>query len=507
MARSEPQTTVKTGKNTTVRLKNFGPFDDVDIELRPLTIFIGKNSVGKSLLLSLLWALVSTRPEIPSDEEIRMKWNKLYEKAEYISLKITKALEPVVSDFGILFEEVSMLIKSMATDVRDFTRTSKDLFKRAIEAGLEKRLRQVFGVSPRELVKVGETSAQIDIKGTCGNLHISLTDSVAVDRLDLCIDNATEDEFLSIIELLVIYIALDIYKFYIIEELKKQFTAYDYIIATMMFLTRKIIDEYGVLSPAISGMFGSANKRYLIDMSIRGPVYEVFLPGSRACIVHALPRPETFTAGPRDRMSVSDREFIDVYARLIDEYRRSRKLTESANLLLRDMGIELDIATQWGKLVVYVKTWSGKRLELAHAPSGIREIIMAIFALSSKDFRFVFIEEPEAHLHPSAQRLLARAVAEAVNNGKFVALTTHSDYLISEFSNLIALSNVSKDVRKKLSYRDAEVLKPEAVAAYLVKAEGNRAVVERLEVDYTGIPENEFARVAEEILEIRNELY
>jgi predicted ATPase len=102
---------------------------------------------------------------------------------------------------------------------------------------------------------------------------------------------------------------------------------------------------------------------------------------------------------------------------------------------------------------------------------------------------------------------LARAIAEAVNNGKFVALTTHSDYLINEFSNLVALSNASKDVRKKLSYRDAEVLKPEAVAAYLVKAEGNRAVVERLEVDYTGIPEDEFARVAEEILEIRNELY
>jgi predicted ATPase len=504
MARLEPQTTVKTGKNITVRLKNFGPFDDVDIELRPLTIFIGKNSVGKSLLLSLLWALVSTRPEIPSDEEIRMKWNKLYEKAESISLKITKVIEPVVSDSGILIEEVSKLIKSMATDVRDFTRTCRDLFKRAMEAGLEVRLRQVFGVSPRELVKVGETSAQIDIKGACGNLHITLTDSVAVDRLDLCIDNATEDEFLSIIEPLVIYIAFNIY---IREELKKQFTAYDYIIETMIFLTRKIIDEYGVLSLPISGKFGSANKNYLINMSIREPVFEVFLPGSRACIVHALPRPETFTAGPRDKMSVSDREFIDVYASLIDEYRRSRKLTESANLLLRDMGIELDIATQWGKPVVYVKTWSGKRLELAHAPSGIREVIMVIFALSSEDFRFVFIEEPETHLHPSAQRLLARAVAEAVNNGKFVALTTHSDYLISEFNNLIALSNVSKDVIKKLSYRDAEVLKPEAVAAYLVKAEGNRAVVERLEVDFTGIPEDEFARVAEEILEIRNELY
>jgi len=71
VARLEPQAAVETGKNITVRLKNFGPFDDVDIDLRPLTVFIGKNSVGKSLLLSLLWALLSTRPEIPSDEEIR----------------------------------------------------------------------------------------------------------------------------------------------------------------------------------------------------------------------------------------------------------------------------------------------------------------------------------------------------------------------------------------------------------------------------------------------------
>jgi hypothetical protein len=514
VARLEPQVAVKTGKNITVRVKNFGPFDIVDIDLRPLTVFIGKNSVGKSLLLSLLWALLSTRPEIPSDEEIREKWSGLYEKAKYISLKITESIEPVPSDFditkeevleliGSIKEEVSKLIGSIATDVRGFTMSSREVFKSAIEAGLEVRLRQVFGVSTRELVRVGETSAQIDIKGTCGDLLISLTDSVAVDWLDMCIDNAAEDEFLSIIKPLITYIVYILIR----KKFKKRFTAYDYIVATMMFLTRRVVDEYGVLNPAISGKFGSTDVIDLIDVYIDGPVDAVFLPDNRAGILRALTRPKTFTASPRDRMSVSDREFVDVYNHLSDKYHFLRKLTEGANLLLKDMGIELDTAAPGGKIVVYVKTWSGKRLELAHAPSGIREIIMVIFALSSEDFRFVFIEEPEAHLHPSAQRLLARAIAEAVNNGKFVALTTHSDYLISEFSNLVALSNVSKDVRKKLSYRDAEVLKPEAVAAYLVKAEGNRAVVERLEVDYTGIPEDEFARVAEEILEIRNELY
>jgi len=136
-----------------------------------------------------------------------MRWRGLYEKAESISLKITEFIEPVASDFGIIMDEVSKHIGSIATDVRDFTRTSRDVFKSAIEAGLEKRLRQVFGVSTRELVRVGETSAQIDIKGTCGDLLVSLTDSVAVDRLDMCIDNAAENEFLSIIKPLIAYIA------------------------------------------------------------------------------------------------------------------------------------------------------------------------------------------------------------------------------------------------------------------------------------------------------------
>jgi hypothetical protein len=200
--------------------------------------------------------------------------------------------------------------------------------------------------------------------------------------------------------------------------------------------------------------------------------------------------------------ATTDAIFLPSGRACVEAFNMPVRLMRSTELLLRDIGIELYVSS-----AVYVKTSSGKRLELAHAPPSIREIIMVIFAISSKDFRFVFIEEPEAHLHPSAQRILARAVAEAVNNGKFVVLTTNSDYLLGELNNLIALSNAPEGVRKKLGYRDVEVLRPEAVAAYLVKAEGNRAVVERLEVDYTGIPEDEFARVAEEILRVRNEIY
>jgi predicted ATPase len=148
------------------------------------------------------------------------------------------------------------------------------------------------------------------------------------------------------------------------------------------------------------------------------------------------------------------------------------------------------------------------RIKSRHVPPGIRSFVAIVSALSSEaaSSKPILIEEPEAYLHPEIQRLLARTIAEAVNSGKIVVLTTNSDYLISEFNNLIALSNASKDVIKKLGYRDTEVLKPEAVAAYLARVEGNKVVVQRLNVD-DGIPEDVFVRVAEEILKVRNEIY
>jgi len=48
-------------KEIVISVENFGPFERAEIKLRPLTIFIGRNSVGKSVLMRLLWALLAER--------------------------------------------------------------------------------------------------------------------------------------------------------------------------------------------------------------------------------------------------------------------------------------------------------------------------------------------------------------------------------------------------------------------------------------------------------------
>jgi len=62
------------------------------------------------------------------------------------------------------------------------------------------------------------------------------------------------------------------------------------------------------------------------------------------------------------------------------------------------------------------------------------------------------MEEPEAHLHPRAVRLIPRLMAYAVNRlGKQLRITTHSDILVAQLNHLIALS-ASPEAAGRLGY-------------------------------------------------------
>ena len=77
-----------------------------------------------------------------------------------------------------------------------------------------------------------------------------------------------------------------------------------------------------------------------------------------------------------------------------------------------------------------VRTWTGHEVPFELASSGVREALTTALALSAKYFPCVFIEEPEAHLHPRAQKAMARLIARSVNAGKRVVVSTHSDYIV-----------------------------------------------------------------------------
>jgi predicted ATPase len=58
----------------------------------------------------------------------------------------------------------------------------------------------------------------------------------------------------------------------------------------------------------------------------------------------------------------------------------------------------------------------------------------------------LFIEEPEAHLHPEAQTILMECFIDLVNMGTKLVITSHSNYMFQKLNNLIAEKKIDKAI-------------------------------------------------------------
>ena len=216
--------------------------------------------------------------------------------------------------------------------------------------------------------------------------------------------------------------------------------------------------------------------------------YAAILVDSRAGVLRVMLGPYTALLS---ETNLPDQAFIAYYYMLAESLaKRGEPLPQEARRFLDELGVSLEPRLEGGAYGLYVRTWTGEILPMPLAPSGARESATIVASLVNPgDPRLVVIEEPEAHLHPRAQVMLADLIAWAVTrNGKQVLVTTHSDYMVYEVNNLIIASA-----------RGGRGLPPEAVSAYLVSRRGEGAVIEELSVGKDGIPEEEFARVAEEL--------
>ena len=66
----------------------------------------------------------------------------------------------------------------------------------------------------------------------------------------------------------------------------------------------------------------------------------------------------------------------------------------------------------------------------------------------------LIIEEPESHLHPKMQVEFIRQLAAVVHSGIRVMLTTHSEWVLDELANLVHLSELKKAQRKGIAGGD-----------------------------------------------------
>ena len=96
----------------------------------------------------------------------------------------------------------------------------------------------------------------------------------------------------------------------------------------------------------------------------------------------------------------------------------------------------------------------------------------------------LIIDEPEAHLHPTAQVEFTRLLAGAVKAGIRVIITTHSEWVLWELANLVRMSELPLELRNGLDGADHAIEAAE-VGAWLFEpdAEGGGSVVREIPLD------------------------
>ena len=159
--------------------------------------------------------------------------------------------------------------------------------------------------------------------------------------------------------------------------------------------------------------------------------------------------------------------------------------------------------------IFFIPSDSKNKLPLHFSSSTVKTQFGLVFYLQhqAKKGDCLMIDEPELNLHPDNQRKVARVLAQLVNAGLKVIVSTHSDYFVRELNNLIMLRKDftgAKSLQKKYGYADNELLDGKRVSAYLFD---DKKITQMTLDEDEGIVAETFDDVINTLSESSNEIY
>jgi hypothetical protein len=141
----------------------------------------------------------------------------------------------------------------------------------------------------------------------------------------------------------------------------------------------------------------------------------------------------------------------------------------------------------------YVYTTRGLTIPVSAAAASVKEIAPLQILANNVDVSkcAVLIEEPEVHLHPLKQRMMADIVGAFCHCGSILQITTHSDYFLRRLNEIMLFDRICKrfgddseivsELSEKTGITQDIVISPSNVRAYLLEkhSDGTSHIIEQ----------------------------
>ncbi len=444
----------------TLHIKNFGKIREASVAIKPMTLFIGKNNTGKSYLSTLLWGLLAAADTLfPKNVPESKAYLKCDQWLQHI--QEAKKVEFSSEQYNLFIDWFNVLLiqRKGRLLTRLFNDSSVEIEKLQITE--YQRNRRLF------IEWINTEGTKPPMKFTFGKEYIRIqygSKQNKTERYKIC----------------------------------------------QRIVWKLLFGGMSVYSPFTA-------------KSVRRQCEPVFLPASRTgfmltykpLVVESLDQYDEY-GDEKDESSQQPFTLpIIRFLQSISEFssKKAGKYAEIASWLEREiLQGEIKVVAHAVPDFLYQPVDVKTALPLHISSSLVTELSPLVLFLKHKaDLRTLFIEEPEAHLHLEAQRILARALARLVNLGLPVLMTTHSDTFFQQINNLICLRCHSrqKKLQAQLGYQNEELLSSDQVAAYEFIATNKETIVKALPLKQGGFAAPSFNAVlidlAQETLKLQAE--
>ncbi|MGL4865156.1 MAG: DUF3696 domain-containing protein [Cetobacterium sp.] len=465
------------------RLKGIKSFEDSkEIEIKPITIFVGENSSGKSSLLRFGSVIAQT-----FNEEVITPLSLFGKMIDYGSFEEVKNINNEENE--IYFElKFKNLRNTQTRFINRFRyKVSKEYeyyLKKEYTIGITLYREKKIKLKKLELYADGKKILQINqinnnvyeiksvLENECGDIHeISLQSQLKLYKfIPVNIFDAID------IEVGKIYKKYDLKKHMSIDEF------WNYI-QEMDFRETKTVDKYENVYKEYEA--SDEHLRFLAWVLESLKQKLKMYSESIRYIGPFRSKPERNyreSESGFQAVGVSGENTYHILKQYIDNDEES--ISEWLEKIL-EVKLRIDEIKGSNLFKVMIEDRVGIKSNLIDTGYGISQILPILTEIFYKGIgeeigyskvkkeKILIIEQPELHLHPAAQSKLANLFLEYIKNGNKLMIETHSEHLIKKFQILIADKN-------------NDFTKDDIAIYYVFKNQGEGAKVNKLLLDENG---------------------